>query len=175
MIRLIKVILILCCFILAISSSLASNRTVNLTVNYKTVNFTGKPSQAIVVNDQIPGPILHFREGDNVTIHVHNNLDKETAIHWHGMLVPWQMDGVLGISQKGIPAGGDFVYQFTLHQSGSYWYHAHAGLQEQQGLYGAFIIDPVKQPTYHYTKDYAVILSDWSNPYPFHLHTPSRI
>lgn len=141
----------------------AAERVVNLVVEYKIVYFAGKPKKAISVNGQIPAPSLHFKQGDHVTIHVHNHLTEETAIHWHGILVPWQMDGVSGISQKGIPPGGVFHYQFTLEQSGTYWYHAHAGLQEQQGLYGAFLIDPPKESLYHYTKDYVVVLSDWSN------------
>lgn len=144
----------------------AANHIVNLTVEYKTVNFTGKTSKAIAVNNQIPAPTLHFKEGDHVTINVYNKLDKETAIHWHGILVPWQMDGVSGINQKGIQPGSVFHYQFTLRQAGTYWYHAHAGLQEQQGLYGAFIIDPPTPPPYHYTKDYVIVLSDWSNTNP---------
>jgi CopA family copper-resistance protein len=144
----------------------AANREISLTVDYKTVYFAGKAVKALAVNDQIPAPILHFREGDHVTINIYNQLNEETAIHWHGMLVPWQMDGVLGVSQKGIPPGGVFHYQFTLHQAGTYWYHAHAGLQEQQGLYGAFIIDPLEAPPYKYTKDYVVVLSDWSNTEP---------
>lgn len=146
--------------------SLAANRTIDLVVGYKTVYFAGKPRQAIAVNNQIPAPTLHFKQGDHVTINVYNHLNKGTAIHWHGILVPWQMDGVVGVSQKPILPGEVFHYQFTLYQSGTYWYHAHAGLQEQQGLYGAFIIDPPRLPTYRFTKDYVVVLSDWSNTYP---------
>src|SRR3990167_11176847 len=149
-----------------VSNIFAGNRTVNLVVNYKTVSFAGKTIKAIAVNNQIPAPTLHFREGDHVTINVYNHLDQETAIHWHGMLVPWQMDGVLGVTQHGIQPGDVFHYQFTLYQSGTYWYHAPAGLQEQQGLYGAFIIDPEKHPSYRYTKSYVVVLSDWSNTNP---------
>lgn len=144
----------------------AAERVINLVVGYKTVNFAGKQMKAIAVNNQIPAPTLHFREGDHVSINVYNRLDKETAIHWHGILVPWQMDGVLGVNQKGIQPGQFFHYKFTVHQAGTYWYHAHAGLQEQQGLYGAFIIDPIKPATYKYNKDYVVVLSDWSNTYP---------
>lgn len=147
-------------------SAFSAHHTVNLTVKYKLVNFAGKVSKAIAVNDKIPAPTLHFQEGDTVTIIVHNELNEETAIHWHGLLVPWQMDGVLGVTQQGIPPGGVFHYQFTLYQSGTYWYHAHAGLQEQQGLYGALLIDPPKKPPYHYTKDKVIVLSDWSNTHP---------
>jgi CopA family copper-resistance protein len=153
-------------YFFGIQNIFAADRTVNLTVGYKTVYFAGKTIKAIAVNNQIPAPTLYFKEGDHVTINVYNRLDEETAIHWHGLLVPWQMDGVLGIAQHGIPPNGVFHYQFTLYQSGTYWYHAHAGLQEQQGLYGAFLIDPPKHPSYKYTKDYVVVLSDWSNTHP---------
>lgn len=146
-----------------LSNALAVDRTVNLVVAYKIVNFAGKSVQAIAANNQIPAPTLHFKEGDHVTINVYNHLDKGTAIHWHGIILPWQMDGVEGITQKAIPPGGVFHYHFTLYQSGTYWYHAHAGFQEQDGLYGAFIIDPPQPPHYKYTKDYVVVLSDWSN------------
>jgi len=149
--------------ILFIANAFAGERVIDLVVAYKTVYFAGKATKAIAVNNQIPAPTLHFHQGEQVTIRVHNHLDEETAIHWHGMLVPWQMDGVLGISQKGIQPGKVFNYHFTLKQSGTYWYHAHAGLQEQQGVYGAFLIDPPKSPPYHYTKDFTIVLSDWSN------------
>jgi CopA family copper-resistance protein len=149
-----------------ITNVFANNQTVNFTVGYKTVYFAGKARKAIAVNNQIPAPTLHFKEGDHVTINVYNNLDKETAIHWHGMILPWQMDGVMGITQRGIQPGKSFRYHFTVRQSGTYWYHAHAGLQEQQGLYGALLIDPIKKPLYQYNKDYVVVLSDWSNTYP---------
>lgn len=148
------------------TNSFCADRVVNLVVSYKKVDFAGKCVQAIAVNDQIPAPTLHFKQGDNVTINVHNQLDEETAIHWHGIILPWQMDGVAGITQQGIKPGSTFQYKFTVEQSGTYWYHAHAGLQEQQGLYGAFLIDPPQQPSYHYTKDYVIVLSDWSNTHP---------
>lgn len=151
---------------LSFSNAFASHQTINLVVSYKTVYFAGKAKKAIAVNNQIPAPTLHFKKGDHITINVYNRLDQETAIHWHGMLVPWQMDGVLGVSQKGIPPGGVFHYQFSLEQAGTYWYHAHAGLQEQQGLYGALLIDPLEHPSYSYTKDWVVVLSDWSNTNP---------
>jgi FtsP/CotA-like multicopper oxidase with cupredoxin domain len=153
-------------YFFAISNAIATSHTINLVVSYKNVNFTSKDREAIAVNNQIPAPTLHFKEGDTVKINVYNHLDKETAMHWHGILVPWQMDGVLGINQQGIQPGNVFHYQFTVKQSGTYWYHAHAGLQEQQGVYGAFIIDPLKHPSYHYNKDYVIVLSDWSNTDP---------
>lgn len=148
---------------LVFSNAFAANHTVNLVVSYKTVNFAGKTRQAMAVNNQIPAPTLHFKQGDHVTINVYNRLDKNTSMHWHGVLVPWQMDGVEGVSQMAIPPGGVFHYHFTLYQSGTYWYHAHADIQEQEGLYGAFLIDPPHSPAYKYSKDYVVVLSDWSN------------
>lgn len=141
----------------------SATKLVNLYVDYKEVNFAGMKRQALAVNNQIPAPTLHFNQGDTVTIIVHNLLNKKTSIHWHGILVPWQMDGVEGVSQVAIPAGGTFSYHFTLKQSGTYWYHAHAGLQEQEGLYGAFLITPNKPEPYHVDKDYPIVLSDWSN------------
>lgn len=146
--------------------SYAENKVVNLYITYKKINYTGKLVTAIAVNNQIPGPTLHFKEGDHVIINVYNHLNKGTTIHWHGILVPWQMDGVDGVAQHAIPPGCVYHYEFTLHQSGTYWYHAHSGLQEQQGLYGAIIIDPKKPPAYRYNKDYVIVLSDWSNTHP---------
>lgn len=90
-----------------VTNVFAANRVVNLTVKYKTVYFAGKARKAIAVNNQIPAPTLHFKQGDLVTINVYNKLDKETAIHWHGIILPWQMDGVLGITQRGIQPGGN--------------------------------------------------------------------
>jgi FtsP/CotA-like multicopper oxidase with cupredoxin domain len=148
------------------SQVVAAERTIDLNVHYKTVSFAGRPALAIAVNDKIPAPTLRFQQGDEVTINVYNHLNEETALHWHGIIIPWQMDGVAGITQKGIKPGSCFRYQFTVEQSGTYWYHAHAALQEQQGVYGAFIIDPPKSPIYHYTKDYEIVLSDWSNTPP---------
>lgn len=151
----------------SISTSIfAASKTYDLTVSYKTVNFANRCVQAVAVNDQIPGPELRFIEGDEITINVRNNLDVGTAIHWHGILDPWLMDGVAHVTQMPIPPGATKQYKFKLKQSGTYWYHAHAGLQEQQGLYGAFIIDPIEPPPYAYNKDFNVILSDWINTNP---------
>lgn len=152
--------------LLFVSSVEAKTQHINLFVAYKGVNFTGTPAQAIAVNNQIPGPTLHLKKGQPVVINVYNRLNKGTSIHWHGLIVPWQMDGVSGVSQKPIPPGGVFHYRFTPLQSGTYWYHAHDGFQEQQGLYGAIIIDPNTPSPYHYNKDFKVVLSDWSNTSP---------
>ena len=119
--------------LLATTCSFAATREVNLTVAYKTVNFAGKSRQAIAVNNQIPAPTLHFREGEKVRINVTNLLNEETAIHWHGMILPWQMDGVLGVTQRGIQPGKTFHYEFTIRQAGTYWYHPHGNSAEQLG------------------------------------------
>lgn len=153
-------------FCLIANDVFSETKVVNLVVGYKTVNFAGKNIQAIAVNNQIPAPTLHFKEGDHVVINVFNHLNEGTIIHWHGIILPWQMDGVEGISQPAIAPQKMFRYHFTIRQSGTYWYHAHAGFQEQQGLYGALIIDPKMQPKFHYTKDFVVVLSDWSNTNP---------
>jgi len=158
-------LLLTACILLFSSNLFANNVVYNFNVAYKMVNFAGENKKAIAINNQIPGPILHFKEGDNVTIHVTNHLDVETAIHWHGLLVPWQMDGVLGVTQKGIQPGKTFTYKFKILQSGTYWYHSHAGLQEQLGLYGALIIDPINPPPFSYNKDFAIVISDWSNTF----------
>jgi CopA family copper-resistance protein len=142
---------------------LSKVHNIHLTIDYKWVNFGGKKRRGLSINQQIPGPTLHFKEGDRVNLHVHNLLHQGTSLHWHGLLVPWQMDGVEGVSQTSIPAGGEFVYHFKLRQAGTYWYHAHEDVQEQEGLYGAFIIDPLSPSAYHYDKDAVVVLSDWSN------------
>lgn len=158
-----NVIVFILLYVVATFNVFADNHTVDLIIGYKTVNISGKTTRAIAVNETLPGPTLRFKQGDHVSINVHNNLDTGTAIHWHGILVPWQMDGVEGVAQKAIPPGGVFHYEFTLEQSGTYWYHAHANTQEQDGLYGAFIIDPPQPPTYKYTKDYVIVLSDCDN------------
>lgn len=150
-------------FLFFITSVGHADQTYDLHIHYKTVYFAGKPREAIAVNNQIPAPALHFKEGENATIYVHNHLDRDTAVHWHGIILPWQMDGVEGVTQAGIKPGTTFTYHFKINQSGTYWYHAHAQLQEQDGLYGAFIIDPKVPEPYSYNKEFAIVLSDWSN------------
>lgn len=162
--RLLKLTIIVICVAYNIIV-FADTDIVNLNVAYKTVHFAGKDVQAIAINNQIPAPTLHFKEGDHVIINVINHLNTGTAIHWHGLIVPWAMDGVAGLTQAPIPPGGVFHYQFVLNQFGTYWYHSHAGMQEQQGLYGGIIIDP-KKPEYPVNKDYVMMLSDWNNAEP---------
>jgi len=129
------------------------------------VNFTGNPRSATTVNGSIPGPTLRWREGDTVTIRVKNTLEEETSIHWHGIILPYQTDGAPGISFRGIAAGETFTYQFKVSQSGTYWYHSHSGMQEQTGLYGAIIIEPLLE-TIKADRDYLLQLSDWTDEDP---------
>ncbi len=141
-------------------TALAAHQEINFHVAKTWVNFSGKTKPAIAINGQIPGPTLRFTEGDVVTINVYNDLKEGTSIHWHGLLVPWQMDGVAWVTQKPIPPGGVFHYHYRLKQAGTYWYHSHFELQEQDGQYGAIVIEP-KHPTIHADEDYVVLLSDW--------------
>ncbi|MND80844.1 Copper resistance protein A precursor [compost metagenome] len=130
------------------------------------VNITGRPRTALTINNSLPGPLLRWREGDTVTLRVRNRLDEPTSLHWHGIILPANMDGVPGLSFAGIEPGGDYLYQFTLQQSGTYWYHSHSGLQEQAGVYGAIVIEPKQPEPHHYQRDYVLLLSDWSDQAP---------
>jgi CopA family copper-resistance protein len=130
------------------------------------VNITGRPRTALTINASLPGPLLRWREGDTVTLRVRNRLDQETSIHWHGILLPANMDGVPGLSFAGIAPGGDYLYRFTLRQSGPYWYHSHSALQEQAGVYGAIVIEPREPEPHAYQRDHVLLFSDWSDQAP---------
>lgn len=132
------------------------------------VNYTGRTSIATAVNGRVPAPLLRVREGDTVTLHVTNRLREVTTIHWHGLILPPEMDGVPGISFPGIAPGETFTYQFTIRQSGTYWYHAHT-LHEQTGLYGALIAEPRDSRPQRSERDYVVVLSDWTDESPLQL------
>src|SRR3546814_12943398 len=118
------------------------------------------------LNGSLPAPTLRWREGDTVTIRVKNRLNETTSIHWHGIILPFQMDGVPGISFAGIPPGETFTYQFKVQQSGTYWYHSHSGMQESTGDYGAIIIDPAQTNSIRADREYVVQLSDWTDEEP---------
>ncbi len=136
-----------------------------LDIGYQAVNFTGKPRIATTVNGSLPAPILRWKEGERVTLQVTNHLAEDSSIHWHGMILPTGMDGVPGLSFAGIKPGETFKYQFDVNQSGTYWYHSHSGYQEQAGVYGAIVIDPIDQVV-EYDRDYVIVLSDWSDEDP---------
>lgn len=141
----------------------------DLTIDEAWVNYTGKPRLATVINGSLPAPTLYFKEGEMVTIRVTNRLKEQTSIHWHGILLPFEMDGVPGISFHGIDAGQTFTYQFPIKQSGTYWYHSHSGFQEQTGMMGAIIIEPRDGEPIKVDRDYVVLLSDWTDKDPMRL------
>jgi len=141
-------------------------RVFDLSIDYQAVNFTGNKSIATTVNGLVPGPVLRWREGEKVTLRVTNNLTEDSSIHWHGLILPTNMDGVPGLSFAGIKPGETFEYQFNVNQSGTYWYHSHSGYQEPTGMYGALVIDPKEPDPVSYDRDYVVMLSDWSDEKP---------
>jgi CopA family copper-resistance protein len=138
----------------------------DLNIGYQAVNMTGKKRIATTVNGSLPAPILRWKEGETVTLRVKNNLSNDSSIHWHGMILPSDMDGVPGFSFTGIKPGDTFEYQFEVNQSGTYWYHSHSGFQEQTGIYGAIVIDPKEPDPVAYNRDHVVILSDWTDEQP---------
>lgn len=151
------------------SAQILSGTEFNLEIGESPVNFTGNPRIATTVNGSLPAPTLRWREGDTVTIHVKNRLKEATSTHWHGIILPFQMDGVPGISFSGIPPGETFTYRFKVEQSGTYWYHSHSGMQEATGVYGAIIIDPVQTDPIHANREYVVQLSDWTDEDPMRV------
>jgi len=151
--------------------STLSGDTIALTVGHRMMTIDGRPTHAIGINGTVPAPLIRLREGQDVTLAVTNTLDEETSIHWHGLLVPFQMDGVPGISFPGIPARTTFTYRFPVRQSGTYWYHSHSGLQEQMGHYGPIVIDPAGPDPVASDREHVIVLSDHS---PIHPHAIFR-
>lgn len=145
--------------------SIAAQKVVryDLTIGHKMVNYSGKMVHALAINGQIPAPTLEFTEGDIAEIHVLNTLDEESSLHWHGILLPNEEDGVPYLTTTPIKAGGTHVFRFPIRQSGTYWYHSHSNLQEQKGLYGAFIIKKRDEPD---MPNYTLLLSDWTDEHP---------
>ncbi len=144
---------------------------VELTVAHRMMTVDGRPSHAIAINGTVPAPLIRLREGQNARLKVINRLDEDTSIHWHGLLLPFQMDGVPGISFPGIPARSTFTYEFPVIQAGTYWYHSHSGLQEQMGHYGPLVIDPAGEDPIASDREHVIVLSDHS---PLHPHAIFR-
>jgi CopA family copper-resistance protein len=138
----------------------------DLTIGELPFNVTGRQKVATVVNGSLPAPTLRLREGDTVTINVTNTLRETSSIHWHGLRLPAAMDGVPGLTYRGIAPGETFTYRFPIVQGGTYWYHSHSGMQEQTGLYGPLILVPKAREPYEYDRDYVVMLSDWTDEDP---------
>lgn len=142
----------------------------DLEIGETLVNYTGTPRLATTVNGMLPGPTLRWRQGDTVTVRVTNRLREPTSIHWHGIILPFEMDGVPGISFAGIPPGQTFTYRFKVQQAGSYWYHSHSGFQEMTGVYGGLVIDPATGTDGPAAdRDYTVLLSDWTDEDPMRI------
>ncbi|MEF8793222.1 copper resistance system multicopper oxidase [Thiohalorhabdus sp.] len=137
---------------------------IDITIERQEIEIAGGTAEAITMNGTVPGPIIRLQEGRNAVLRVHNKLAESTSIHWHGILLPFEMDGVPGVTFPGIAPGETFEARFPVKQSGTYWYHSHTGLQEQLGQYGALVIDPAEAvpKTPAYDRDYSVVLSDWT-------------
>ena len=137
-------------------------RVVNLTIADLPLRIHGRIGNAVALNGTVPGPLVRLREGDTAVLRVTNRLQEISSIHWHGLLLPPDMDGVPGVSFGGIKPGETFTYRFPVRQSGTYWAHSHSGGQELLGLYFPLILDPMEPEPFHYDREYVVMLSDWS-------------
>jgi CopA family copper-resistance protein len=146
--------------------STVSGSDIKLVVSHGMLPVDGRPGHVVTINGTVPGPIIRLKEGQLVRLAVENQLDEETSIHWHGVLVPAKFDGVPGVSFPGIPAKQTFVYEFPVRQSGTYWYHSHSGLQEQEGHYGPIIIDPVGPDPIKSDREHVIVFSDFSYLHP---------
>jgi FtsP/CotA-like multicopper oxidase with cupredoxin domain len=144
-------------------AAFAETREYNLTIDRQDVRITGQPLRKITLNGTIPGPVLRFKEGDEAVIHVTNKLREDTSIHWHGLILPGNMDGIPGFNGfKAIRPGQTFTYRFPIRQAGTYWYHSHTTTQEQDGLYAGLVIEPAAADPVKADRDYVVLLSDFS-------------
>ena len=148
------------------TTPIANAGTYNLSIGEKAVNLTGKVRTGMAINGTIPGPVLRFKEGEDLTINVTNTMGVDTSIHWHGLILPFRQDGVPGISFDGIKPDTTHTYRFPAQNTGTYWYHSHSGLQEQAGIYGAIIIDPKAREPFRYDREHVVVLSDWHETTP---------
>jgi CopA family copper-resistance protein len=152
------------------AGAVLSGTEFNLEIGALAVNFTGQPGIATAVNGRLPAPLLRWREGDTITLRVSNRLSAPTSIHWHGMIVPADMDGVPGLSFDGIGPGETYVYHFKVNQSGTYWYHSHSRFQEQTGLYGPLVIEPRHGERHRADREHVVLLSEWTDLDPEHIY-----
>lgn len=139
-----------------------TGKDIDLTVADGLREVAGRRGLGVAVNGTVPGPLLRLKEGDEVTLRVTNHLHQDTSIHWHGLLLPFQFDGVPGVSFPGIKPGETFTYRFPLRQSGTYWYHSHSGLQEQSGHYGPLIIDPAEPDPIRSDREFVLLLSEFT-------------
>lgn len=161
--------MLLAALAVAVLSLPAMAKPYELTVDYVEIDTGDTKTTGIGYNGSSPGPTLRFREGEEAEITVTNNLDEATSIHWHGLILPYQMDGVPNISFPGIPPGETFTYRFPVRQNGTYWFHSHSGFQEPDGAYGSIIIEPEKREPFRFDREYVVVLKDK------HPHSGARI
>jgi len=143
-----------------------SGEDIHLKIAHQMMTIDGRASHAIGINGTVPGPLIRLREGQKVRLHVENALDEDSSIHWHGLILPFHMDGVPGISFPGIKPRKTFTYEFPIVQAGTYWYHSHSGLQEQMGHYGPIVIDPAGDDPIGYEREHVIVLSDYSALHP---------
>lgn len=142
--------------------STLTGQNFDLDIGATPVTIDGKRATATGINGTVPGPLLRFREGDRVVLNVANRLQEMSSIHWHGLLLPSNMDGVPGLSFAGIAPGGSYRYEFTVRQNGTYWYHSHSEFQEQTGVYGPLVIDPADSDPVEFDREFVLLLSDWT-------------
>ena len=138
----------------------------DLRIGETEVNLTGRPRTALTINDSLPGATAALEGRRHLTLTVANALDDDTSIHWHGILLPANMDGVPGLSFSGIHPGQAYRYRFTVKQHGTYWYHSHSGFQEQQGVYGPLVIEPREPEPFQFDREHVVMLTDWTDEHP---------
>ncbi|HEX7743425.1 MAG TPA: multicopper oxidase domain-containing protein, partial [Sphingobium sp.] len=148
-------------------SGALSGEHIALTVGKSHFSTGGRSGHAVTVNGTLPAPLIRLKEGQIVRIAVTNALEEDTSIHWHGLILPFQMDGVPGVSFPGIRPGETFTYEFPVRQSGTYWYHSHSGMQEAMGHFGPIVIDPAGPDPVRSDREHVIVLSDWS---PVHPH-----
>lgn len=144
------------------SQTALSGDVIDLTIREQPFSVDGRTGTAITINGSIPGPVIRLKEGQHVMLRVANHLKENSSIHWHGILLPPEMDGVPGVSFAGIEPGTTFTYRFPIKQSGTYWFHSHSGGQELLGMYAPMIIDPLEPEPFQYEREFVVMLSDWS-------------
>lgn len=152
-----------------LAPAMNSVREYDLVIAETVVRLDGRNAKAVTINGTVPGPVLRFREGEQAVIRVRNTLSEDTSIHWHGIILPPEMDGVPGLSFAGIRPGETFEYKFAINQAGTYWYHSHSGLQEQLGHYGALIIEPAERTGPVYDREHVLVLSDWTFESPYRV------
>jgi CopA family copper-resistance protein len=146
-----------------------SGERIRIDIGHTRLTINGRTSHAVTANGTMPGPLIRLKEGQQVRLSVANGLDEDTSIHWHGLIVPFQLDGVPGISFPGITPGRVFDYAFPIRQAGTYWYHSHSNMQEAMGLFGPIVIDPAGTEPAPYDRDHVILLSDWSHVHPHML------